>query len=140
MKIRSSLIRDSLNEAGETPRSPMVVLKSSIFLTVFIIVTSCFPQQQHRRMRQGQNSYWTSSARSYGNGTERNDCVPFNFSYHLFHRSTFWNGKMSFEAFPCEHNLWALRFSERRRTERNDCVPVWTGPKSSRKIRKLNAL
>ena len=35
---------------------------------------------------------------------ERNDCVPFHFSYHLFYRSTFWNGTMSFEAFPCEHN------------------------------------
>ena len=37
-------------------------------------------------------------------GTERNDCVSFHFSYHLFYRSTFWNGTMLFEAFPCERN------------------------------------
>ena len=37
-------------------------------------------------------------------GTERNDCVSFHFSYHLFYRSTFWNGTMLFQAFPCERN------------------------------------
>ena len=58
-------------------------------------------------------------------GTERNDCVSFHFSYHFFYRSTFWNGTMLFEAFPCEHNPWAFHFSERKW---NDCVPVWTGP------------
>ena len=35
---------------------------------------------------------------------ERNDCVSFHFSYHFFHRSTFWNGTMSFQVFPCERN------------------------------------
>ena len=37
-------------------------------------------------------------------GTERNDCVSFHFSYHFFYRSTFWNGTMLFEVFPCERN------------------------------------
>ena len=37
-------------------------------------------------------------------GTERNDCVSFHFSYHFFHRSTFWNGTMLFQVFPCERN------------------------------------
>ena len=37
-------------------------------------------------------------------GTERNDCVSFHFSYHLFYRSTFWNRTMLFQAFPCELN------------------------------------
>ena len=37
-------------------------------------------------------------------GTERNNCVSFHFPYHLFYRSTFWNGTMLFQAFPCERN------------------------------------
>ena len=57
-------------------------------------------------------------------GTERNDCVSFHFSYHFFHRSTFWNGTMIFQVFPCERNPWAFHFSERNDMERNDCVPV----------------
>ena len=37
-------------------------------------------------------------------GMERNDCVSFYFSYDLFYRSTFWNGTMLLQAFPCERN------------------------------------
>ena len=45
-------------------------------------------------------------------GTERNDCVSFHFSYHLFSRFIFWNGRVLFEAFLSERNLSASHFSE----------------------------
>ena len=85
----------AVSEARETARRPMVFLKSSIFFVVFIIFTCSFPQQQHRRMRQGQSSYrsffWTSSARSHGNGTERLRTVPLFvsliLSFHFLERN-----------------------------------------------------
>ena len=41
---------------------------------------------------------------------------------------------MLFQAFPCERNPWAFHCSDRNDMERNDCVPVWTGPKTRRAL------
>ena len=67
-----------------------------------------FQQQLHPRMRLEQKSYssvfldQSCTSLLVHTGTERNDCVSFHFSYHLFYRFTFWNGTISFQAFPCK--------------------------------------
>ena len=48
---------------------------------------------------------------------ERNDCVPFHFSLHLFDCSVF-----LFEVFPFKRRPSAFHFSELYGTEWNDCV------------------
>ena len=68
---------------------------SHVFFPFFLLYTKA---TQHIRIRLGQKPYRSvsraSSACLHENGTERNDCVSFHFSYHFFNRSTFWNGTM----------------------------------------------
>ena len=89
--------------------------------------TIAYPFSFGFRRERNHSVHILSFAYSEGNAKERNYCVMFHLSYHLFSRSFSWNGTVLFEAFASERSPSAFHFSEQYGTKWNDCVPCEQG-------------